>query len=93
MSISELFLYRNDSFQCDIFSSNIGIPDVGVRCRILPTLRSMSMPTYEFQSAIFCQVKENYTYTTVSAVSILKLKLKVKNRNREEFFYIRNLYR
>jgi hypothetical protein len=46
MSISEHFRYRNDSFQSDIFVSDIGITDVDVRCRILPTLRSMSMPTY-----------------------------------------------
>jgi hypothetical protein len=41
MSISEPFRYRND-----IFSSDIGITDVNVGCRILPTLRLMSMPTY-----------------------------------------------
>jgi hypothetical protein len=37
---------RNDNFQSDIFSSNIGITDVDVGCGILPTLRSASMPTY-----------------------------------------------
>jgi hypothetical protein len=41
MSISEHFRYQNDVFQSDIFVSDI---DVG--CRISPTLRSMSMPTY-----------------------------------------------
>jgi hypothetical protein len=46
MSISELFRYRNDNFQSDIFSSDIGITDVDVGCQISPTLRSMSMPTY-----------------------------------------------
>jgi hypothetical protein len=56
MSISEHFRYRNDSFKSDIhvFVSDIGITDVDVgyyrnnrcRCRILPTLGSMSMPTY-----------------------------------------------
>ncbi len=46
MSISELFWYRNDRFQSDIFSSDIGITDVDVGCRIPLTLRSMSMPTY-----------------------------------------------
>jgi hypothetical protein len=46
MSISEPFRYRNDSFQSDILSSDIGITDVDVGCRISPTLRSMSMPTY-----------------------------------------------
>jgi hypothetical protein len=45
MSISEHFRYRNDSFQSDIFVSDIGITDVNIRCRISPTLRSMSMPT------------------------------------------------
>jgi hypothetical protein len=44
--ISELFRYRNDSFQYDIFSSDNGITDVDVGYRISPTLRSMSMPTY-----------------------------------------------
>jgi hypothetical protein len=48
MSISELFRYRNDSFESDIFSSDIGITDVDVGCPISPTLRSMSMPTYGF---------------------------------------------
>jgi hypothetical protein len=48
MSISELFRYQNDCFQSDIFSSDIGITDVDVGCRILPTLRSMSMPTYGY---------------------------------------------
>ncbi len=86
MSISELFLYRKDSFQCDIFSSNIGIPDVDVGCRILPTLRSMSMPTYGFQSAICCQVMEYYTYTTVSAVSILKLEIESKESKKGGVF-------
>ncbi len=38
MSISELFWYRNDSFQSNIFSSDIGITDVDVGCRISPTL-------------------------------------------------------
>jgi hypothetical protein len=37
---------RNDSFQSDIFSSDTGITDVDVGCRISPTLRSISMPTY-----------------------------------------------
>ncbi len=45
MSISELFLYRNGSFQSDIFSPDIGIIDFDVGCRISPTLISMSMPT------------------------------------------------
>ncbi len=47
MSISEHFRYRNDVFQSDIFVSDIGITDVAVGCRISPTLRSMSMPTYD----------------------------------------------
>ncbi len=47
MSISEPFRHRNDSFQSDIFSSNIGITDVDVGCQISPRLRPMSMPTYE----------------------------------------------
>ncbi len=38
--------YQNESFQSNIFSYDIGITDVDVGCRILPTLRSMSMPTY-----------------------------------------------
>jgi hypothetical protein len=46
MSISEHFRYRNDVFQSDIFVSDIRITDVDVGCRISPTLRSMSMPTY-----------------------------------------------
>ncbi len=40
--------YQNDSFQSDIFSSDIGITDVNVGCQILLTLRSMSVPTYEY---------------------------------------------
>ncbi len=44
--ISGLFRHRNNSFHSDIFSADIGITDVDVRCRILPKLRSMSMPTY-----------------------------------------------
>ncbi len=44
MSISEFFLYRNGSFQSDIFSSDVGIIDFDVGCRISPTLISMSMP-------------------------------------------------
>jgi hypothetical protein len=46
MSMSEQFRYRNDFFQSDIFVSDIGITDVDVGCRISPTLRSLSMPTY-----------------------------------------------
>jgi hypothetical protein len=46
LSISEPFRYRNDSFQSDIFSSDIRITDVDDGCRISPILRSMSMPTY-----------------------------------------------
>ncbi len=38
----------NDVFQSDLFVSDIGITDVDVGCQILPTLRSMSMPTYGF---------------------------------------------
>jgi hypothetical protein len=53
MSILELFGYRNDSFQSDIFSSDIGITDVNVGCRISPTLRSMSMPTYAYYTLDF----------------------------------------
>ncbi len=53
---SGLFHYRNDSFQPNIFSSDIRITDVHVQCRISPTLRSMSMPTYAFyQSDIFTE--------------------------------------
>jgi hypothetical protein len=51
MSISELFRYQNDSFQSDIFSSNIGITDVNVGCQISPTLRSILMPTYAHHAA------------------------------------------
>jgi hypothetical protein len=47
MSISEPFRYRNDVFQSDIFVFDIGITDVDVGYRISPTLRSMSMPTYD----------------------------------------------
>jgi hypothetical protein len=46
MSMSEHFRYRNDVFQSDIFVSDIGITDADVGCQKLPTLRSMSMPTY-----------------------------------------------
>jgi hypothetical protein len=46
MSISEHFRYRNDVFQSNIFVSDIGLTDVDVGCRISPTLRSMSIPTY-----------------------------------------------
>jgi hypothetical protein len=46
MSILEHFRYRNDIFQSYIFVSYIGITDVDVGCRISPTLRSMSMPTF-----------------------------------------------
>jgi hypothetical protein len=59
MSISELFRYRNDSFQSDIFSSDIGITDVDVGCQISPTLRSMSMPTYE------CSLKKDLSIDTI----------------------------
>jgi hypothetical protein len=52
MSISEHFRYRNDVFQSDIFVSDIGITDVDVGCRISPTLRSMSMPTYVEESRV-----------------------------------------
>jgi hypothetical protein len=51
MSISEPFRYRNDIFQFDIFSSDIGITDVDVGCRISPIMRSMSMPTYDEEVA------------------------------------------
>jgi hypothetical protein len=51
MSISEHCRYRNEVFQSDIFVSDIGITDVDVGCRISPTLRSMSMPTYEVSLA------------------------------------------
>jgi hypothetical protein len=40
------FRYRTDVFQSDIYVSNIRITDVDIGCRISPTLRSMSMPTY-----------------------------------------------
>jgi hypothetical protein len=36
----------NDTFQSDIFLSDIGITYVHGRCPISLTLRSMSMPTY-----------------------------------------------
>jgi hypothetical protein len=54
MSISEHFRYRNDVFQSDIFFSNIGKTD-DVECRISPTLRSMSMPTYAKISLLWAQ--------------------------------------
>jgi hypothetical protein len=57
--ISEPFQCRNVSFQSDIFSSDIGITDVDVGCRISPTLRSMSMPTYAIYSM---QVLALYTH-------------------------------
>jgi hypothetical protein len=47
MSISEHFRYWNYVFQSDILVSDIGITDVDVGYQISPTLRSMSMPTYE----------------------------------------------
>jgi hypothetical protein len=50
MSILQLFRYWTDSFQSDIFSSDIGIADVDVGCLISQTLRSMLMPTYAFVS-------------------------------------------
>jgi hypothetical protein len=57
MSKSEHFRYRNDVFQSDIFVSDIGITDVDVGCRISPTLRSMSMPTYASMSATLVQLR------------------------------------
>jgi hypothetical protein len=48
MSISEHFQYRNDSLKSEIFVFVIGITDADVRCGISPTLRSMLMPTYEY---------------------------------------------
>jgi hypothetical protein len=56
MSISEHFRYRNDIFQSDIFVSDVGMTDVDVGCRILPTLRSMSMPTYGFKGKGITQI-------------------------------------
>jgi hypothetical protein len=50
MSILEHFRYQNDIFQSDIFFSDIGITDVDVGCRILLTLRSMSVPTYAYDN-------------------------------------------
>jgi hypothetical protein len=55
MLISEPFRYRNDSFQSNIFSSDIGITDVDVGCRISPILRSVSMPTYDFK---YCETSK-----------------------------------
>jgi hypothetical protein len=49
MLISEHHRYRNDVDQSDIFVSDIGITDVDVGCRISPTSRSMSMPTYAYE--------------------------------------------
>jgi hypothetical protein len=49
MLILELFRYRNDSFQSDIFSSDIRITDVVVGCKmsdigISQALRSVLIP-------------------------------------------------
>ncbi len=54
MSILEHYRYPTDSFQSDIFFSDIGITDVNVGCRISPTLGSMSMPTYENNNIQMC---------------------------------------
>ncbi len=59
MLISEPFRYRNDCFQSDIFSSDIGITDVDVGCRISPTLRSMSMPTYAQKAEVDIEQKQH----------------------------------
>jgi hypothetical protein len=53
MLISEHFRYRYDVFQSDIFLSDIGITDVDVGCLISPILRSMSMPTYDYDPVMF----------------------------------------
>ncbi len=60
MSISELFRYRNDNFQSEIFSSDIGITEVDVGCRISPTLRSMSMPTFGYSKLLRTE-RNHYT--------------------------------
>jgi hypothetical protein len=54
MSISEHFRNQNDVFQSNIFVSDIGITDVNVGCRISPTMRSMSMPTYDVYVKHIC---------------------------------------
>jgi hypothetical protein len=64
MSISEHFQYRNDVFQSDIFVSDIRITDVDVECRISPTLRSMSMPTYGY-----CHVANEITIRSDNTVA------------------------
>ncbi len=53
MSISELIRYWNEGFQSEIFSSDIGITDVDVGCRISLTLRLMSMPTCAYRHLPF----------------------------------------
>ncbi len=58
--------YWNDCFQSDIFFSDIGLTDDDVRCRISPTSRSMSMPTYEhyhYFAVIFFAVCWNADFT------------------------------
>ncbi len=58
MSMSDVG-YPNDVFQSNIFVSDIGITDVDVGCRISPTLRSMSMPTYDVYVIHICIVPDS----------------------------------
>jgi hypothetical protein len=77
VSISEHFRYRNDVFQSDIFVSDIGITDVDVGCRISPTLRSMSMPTYD--SIQVLPFRPNYFYPFSSGVPPVPSMLHVRD--------------
>jgi hypothetical protein len=73
MSISEHCRYQNEVFQSDIFVSDIGITDVDVGCRISPTLRSMSMPTYEVSLAKHADLSNGLHGCTVfSKIDLVK---------------------
>ncbi len=65
MSILEPFRYRNGSFQSDIFSSDIGITDVDVGCRISPILRSMLMPSYAYKYILLSEFMETRAFTAI----------------------------
>ncbi len=62
--MTEHFRYWNDVVQSDIFVSDIGITDVDVDvgCRISPTLRSMSMPTYAYIQYLACRRAQAAAY-------------------------------
>ncbi len=92
ISIWGNFRHRNDSFQSDIFFSDIRITDVDFGCRISLILRPMSTPTYGFYGIAAIHAVQIYYGHQRCTVQYIYAKIFINSFSRLLLTYFYNVH-